>query len=226
MISRIGCFIAISLLINASAIAADVSASPSPAAAPTAKPLATKSQAVKAPTPIPNEVVRDDIDTLKERVLDKKTHNLLFRQLMKTEAVESSYPVVTIKHINEMSSRYKIFTLVYLIDNERVFVYSLEDNLGKKVLGRETNVFKGPLVPGTHELSVEVVYQGNDAGVFSYINEYKIPTSGKKTFKVDKGQAADIQVVGFEKGWALTDFKDRPDLKFKIYSAKSSKDLQ
>ena len=183
--------------------------------------ICSVSFAIVAPSPVPPpmsdagkkeshsdpEVIKDDVDRMKEDVINKKSQMLLFKQLMKNEGIESTYPVVTIDHVNEMSSRYKIYSLAYSIDNERVYTYYLEDATGKEPLGRETEVFKGPLVAGTHELGVEIVYKGNDSGIFSYINEYKIPITSKKTFKVDKGMNLDIQIVGYEKGWALTDFK-------------------
>jgi hypothetical protein len=172
------------------------------------------------------EVVKENVDRMKEDVLNKKTQMLLFRQLLKSEAFESSFPVVTVVHLNEMSSRYKIFSLTYTIDEDRVYTYYMDEPGANKALGREISVFKGPLVPGSHELVVDVVYRGNDSGVFSYINEYKIPAQIKTTFKVDKGQNATVQVVGYEKGWALTDFKDRPDLRVKFYSSNQAKELR
>jgi hypothetical protein len=171
-------------------------------------------------------VVKDDIDRMKEDVVNKKAQMLLFKQLIKNEGIESTYPIVSISHVNEMSSRYKIYSMVYSIDGERVYSYYLEDNAAKQPLNRETQVFKGPIIAGTHELTVDIVYKGNDSGIFSYINEYKIPTQLKRSFKVDKGQNLDVQIVGYEKGWALTDFKDRPDLKIKINSPTASKALK
>jgi hypothetical protein len=172
------------------------------------------------------EVVKENVERMKEDVLNKKTQMLLFRQLLKTEAFESSFPVINVVHVNEMSSRYKIFSLTYTIDEDRVYTYYMDEPGANKALGREINVFKGPLVPGTHELTVDVVYRGNDSGVFSYINEYKIPAQIKSSFKVDKGQNVTVQVVGYEKGWALTDFKDRPDLRVKFYSSNQAKELR
>jgi len=172
------------------------------------------------------EVVTENINDLKEKVIEKKTQMKLFRQLIKSEAIESSFPIVSITHVNEMSTRYKIYSLSYSIDSERIYTYYLDDNVGKQPIGRETGVFKGPLTPGAHELTIDIIYQGNDNGVFSYINDYKTPVQSKKSFKVDKGQKLDIQVVGYEKGWALTEFKDRPDVKVKFYSTKPAKDLR
>jgi hypothetical protein len=184
------------------------------------------SEAARKTSKSDSEVVVEDVNDMKEKVIDKKTQMKLFRQLLKSEAIESSFPIVNITHVNEMSSRYKIFSMSYSIDDERIYTYYLDDNIGKQNLGRETSVFKGPLTPGNHELTIDIIYRGNDTGVFSYINDYKTPVQSKKSFKVDKGQKLDIQVVGYEKGWALTEFKDRPDVKVKFYSTKQAKDLK
>ena len=167
-----------------------------------------------------SEVVTDDVDRLKDEVVNKKNQMLLFRQLLKTEAIESTFPRVFIDHVNEMGGRYKIYSLVYYIDKEKVFGYYLEENsTNRQNFDKETTIFKGPVAPGQHEINVEVIYQGNDTGIFNYINDYKIPVQAKKTFKVEKGQNIEIRVVAFEKGWALTDFKDRPDLSIKLSNA-------
>lgn len=171
-------------------------------------------------------VIVDDVDRMKQDVVNKKTQMMLFRELLRNEGIESNFPIVSITHSNQMGSRYKINSMSYTIDKDRVYTFHADDNLTHQDLGRDTKIFKGPLVPGLHELQIEVIYQGNDSGVFSYINDYKIPSLLKKTFKVDKGQSMEVRVIGYEKGWALTDFKDRPDLKVKFYSSKAVKDLK
>lgn len=173
------------------------------------------------------QFIKDEVDKMKEEVLNKKTQNLLFKQLVRSENIESSFPTVNISHINEMGVRYKVVSLAYSLDGERIFNYQTEERGGKETtLNKDTSVFKGPMVPGAHELVVDVVYKGNDTGVFSYINDYKIPIQAKKAFKVDKGQVVKIQVIGFEKGWVLTDFKDRPDFRFKIIGANTPKPVK
>ncbi|MBK9294555.1 MAG: hypothetical protein IPM57_08940 [Oligoflexia bacterium] len=184
------------------------------------------SESAKKQTKSDPSVISDDIERMKQEVLNKKTQMMLFKQLLKSEGIESNFPIVNIKHVNQMGVRYKIYSLTYTIDKDRVYTFHAEDNFTKQELSPETQVFRGPLSPGLHELLVEVIYQGNDTGVFSYINDYKIPSQMKKLIKVDKGQNLDIQIVGYEKGWALTDFKDRPDLKIKMYGSKQSKDLK
>lgn len=164
------------------------------------------------------EVRRESINLLKDEVLNKKTQSLLLRQLIKSEGIESTFPKVTINHFNEMGSRYQIVSLIYSLDDQRIYTYYQEDASTGQSLGKSLDIFKGPMIPGKHNLTVEVVYRGNDTGVFSYINDYKVPAKGSVAFQVEKGQNLEIQVKGFEKGWALTDFKDRPDLAFKLNS--------
>ncbi len=184
------------------------------------------SESARKETKSDPSVVTDDIDRMKQEVINKKSQVLLFKQLLRSEGIESNFPIVNIQHVNQMGTRYKIYSLTYTIDKDRVYTFRSEDNLIHQDLGRETSVFKGPLVPGLHDLMVEVVYQGNDTGVFSYINDYKIPSQLKKVFKVEKGRGMEVQVIGYEKGWALTDFKDRPDLKVKFYSSRGAKELK
>src|SRR5579871_4038852 len=116
------------------------------------------SEAVRKDSQADPEVIKNKIDDLKQAVVNKKTQMLLFKQFLKSEGVESGLPLVTITHSNEMGTRYQIFSLTYSIDKEKVYTFYLEDSLGRQKLPDEISIFKGPLIPGTHDLSIEIVY--------------------------------------------------------------------
>lgn len=157
-----------------------------------------------------------EIDRLKESVVDEKVQMRLLRFLTRKEGIGAGATKVIVDFISEMSTRYQIYSLVYKLDGEPVYSFFYGDAVGKTEKDRKPRAFIQSLAPGTHSLEVQVVHTGNDTGVFSYLNDYKILTEKKLSFEVQKEASTKIEVVGYEKGWILTDFKERPDLRIKI----------
>jgi hypothetical protein len=154
----------------------------------------------------------DRLNYLREQVLDSKTQMMLFKYLIRKEGVNASYPKITVKFTNELASRYKVYSVQYTVNNEIVYTFT-RDEIGQKDTGvNSPEDFQLALPPGQHSLGVELVVKGNESGVFSYLNSYKVTTKGKSNFKVDVNTSTKIEVTAYEKGWFLTDFKDRPDL--------------
>lgn len=161
--------------------------------------------------------IADEVDRMKDEVLNRKAQMQLLKYLIRNEGVNASYPLVEIYLTNEMSTRYQLFSLNYTIDGDSVYNFSLEDYMGSNNSDVKPQNFKTNIAPGTHMLKVQAVYKGNDSGVFSYINDYKVKIESATKFQVDKaGGGRSIQIVAFEKGWMMTDFKDRPDLKINV----------
>jgi hypothetical protein len=168
---------------------------------------------------------RDKINDLKESVLDQKTQMLLFKHLIRKEGINASFPVVQIAFVSEMSSRYEIYSMVYEVDGERVYSYTVDD-IAAATGANKISEYNGSLAPGNHTLKVQVVFRGNETGIFSYLNDYKITTQGQVSFELEKNTSTKIEIVAYEKGWILTDFKDRPDLKIKISSSLSQSTIE
>ena len=81
---------------------------------------------------------------------------------------------------------------------------------------KEIEVFNGSITPGNHTLSVQMIYQGNGYGVFSYLKGYKFTAKSSRTFTAPEGKQLQLKVVGFEKGNPVTtDPKDRPAVDFR-----------
>jgi len=142
---------------------------------------------------------------------------VLLKHLLRNESVSKSYPEVQISFLNDMGSRYRLHSIRYQIDGSDVFTYFRDEEAvttNSQVL--KISDYNGSLAPGTHTLSVSVVFQGNDSGVFSYISDYKTKTEGRISFELKRGKKTKVEVTAYEKGWILTQFKDRPDLEVAI----------
>lgn len=206
-----------------------------PAAAPaTATPAATPATATSAPaadqsaTAAPTSGSVDNsqaaADTVQLRDLERKVDELkeqVFRSKARLNLLKETvlHGVIaggraTISFRNEMGSMYTPIAYVFSLDGAEIF--SKSDPSGKLGDLKETDVYNGAIVPGNHTLSVELVYQGNGYGVFSYLKGYKFTARSSHTFTAAEGKQLQLKVVGFEKGNPVTtDPKDRPSVDFR-----------
>jgi hypothetical protein len=152
------------------------------------------------------------VNELKEQIFRSKARLNLLKETVLHGVIAGARAVIT--HRNEMGSLYTPIRYVYGLDGQEI--YSKSDDSGKLSDQKEIEVFNGSLTPGNHTLSVEMVYQGNGYGVFSYLKGYKFTARRSLTFTAPEGKQMQLKVVGFEKGNPVTtDPKDRPAVDFR-----------
>lgn len=121
-------------------------------------------------------------------------------------------------HENAMSSFFRLVKVTYSLDGVRIF--TREDETGRLADEKQIEVFRGPVAPGDHTLSVSSVYRGNAFGFFAYLKGYKLTASSSRTFKLAAGRQTELSVVGFETGNAVTtDWKDRLAVGYRVHIA-------
>jgi hypothetical protein len=121
-----------------------------------------------------------------------------------------------IRHKNEMGNQFRLIKAVYALDG--VQILSKADDSGRLAEMTEFDIYNGAIQPGSHTLSVHLVYQGYGYGVFSYLKNYKFNVRSSNTFVAGDGKATMVTVVGYEKGGVTTNMEDKPDIKFNINS--------
>jgi hypothetical protein len=152
------------------------------------------------------------VNELKEQIFRSKARLNLLKETVLHGVIAGSRAVIT--HRNEMGSMYTPIRYVYALDGQEI--YSKTDESGKMGDQKEIEVFNGSITPGNHTLSVQMVYQGNGYGVFSYLKGYKFTAKSSRTFTAPQGKQLQMKVVGFEKGNPVTtDPKDRPAVDFR-----------
>lgn len=159
---------------------------------------------------------RDDVEMWKDKVLNKKVQLKLLRQVLAQENLDTHYPEIQLSFVNEMSNRYKLYSLIYYIDGVRSYSYVAPDSLesaSRTPANTAPTNFTTSLSPGTHQVKVVAYYLGNDSGVFSYLSEYKVRTENVEEVKIERGKNLNVNVFGYEKGSLLTDFKERPAIR-------------
>jgi hypothetical protein len=154
----------------------------------------------------------EKINILKDKVLDVKSKAMLVRDpnLEKGRVVDVPIGYITIQHKDEMSSRFKMLSLTYIMDGEKVYSnYNLYKDKMENLI-----VYDSMVAPGHHDVIVQIVYTGNSDGVFDYLNDYRINVSSRLSFVVKDGKRLNLDVTGYETGKLFTAFKDRPGIKF------------
>jgi hypothetical protein len=219
---------AASIFIGGSVKAADPAAASAPAATGTPAPGAPPTSTAPAPatpgappttnaTPQGSYTVRlhdleRRVDELKEQIFRSKARLNLLKETVLHGVIAGSRAIIM--HRNEMGSMYTPIRYVYALDGQEIF--SKADESGKLSDQKEIEIFNGSIAPGNHTLSVQMVYQGNGYGVFSYLKGYKFTAKSSRTFTAAEGKQLQLKVVGYEKGNPVTtDPKDRPAVDFR-----------
>jgi hypothetical protein len=151
------------------------------------------------------------VNAMKTEVLSEKMQVVVLKDLLKKEGLDGSRKSLIIAFKNDLGKRYLVDSLTYKLNEEIIYQYVAEDRV---VANSEKNTpvkeFEAKIVPGPYNLEVQVIYRGNDSGVFSYVKDYRITREEKMSIDVKK--ASQITVNAFESGGVFADFKDRPQL--------------
>ena len=189
-------------------LAADAAA-PAAAAAP-AKPAA---QTADEQFQTRVKTLEEQVIDLKEKIFRTKARLLLLQETVLGGDITNGARAV-IFHRNEMGSQFVLETVAYGLDGAPIFTkVDANGDLDKR---EEFEIFNGRIVPGNHQVSVQMVYRGHGYGLFSYLEGYKFKVQSSYTFNAEPGKVNTIKVVGFEKGGIATDLKDRPSVRYDI----------
>ncbi len=184
-----------------------------------AKPQAAPAEAGK-PAVTAEEQNELKVRTLEERVSDLKEK--IFRtkaRLMNLQEMVIGGDITTgskavLVHRNEMGSSFYLESIAYALDGAPIYTkVDMDGDLEKR---EEFEIFNGRIVPGNHQISVQLLYRGHGYGVFSYLEGYKFKVQSSYTFNAEAGKVNTIKVVGFEKGGLTAELKDRPAVRYDV----------
>ncbi len=154
------------------------------------------------------------VNELKEQVFRSKARLNLLKETVLHGVIAGARSAIVFK--NEMGSMYVPVKYSFALDGAEIFSKSDESASGKLGEQKEIEIYNGSITPGNHTLSVQLVFQGNAYGVFSYLKGYKFTARSSHTFTASEGKQLQLKVVGFEKGNSVTtDPKDRPAVDFR-----------
>lgn len=156
--------------------------------------------------------ISTQVDAMKTEIMSEKLQVLVLKDLLKKEGLDGTRKSLTIAFKNELGKRYLVDSVTYKLNGEIIYQFVSEDrglaSSGKNIPLKQ---FETKVVPGPYSFEVQVIYRGNDSGVFSYVKDYRITREDKMAIDVKK--ANQIIVSAYESGGVFADFKDRPQLK-------------
>jgi uncharacterized small protein (DUF1192 family) len=195
-------------------VPAVVLAQATPAAAPAADQAAAAApQTAEEQNDLKVRTLEERVSDLKEKIFRTKARLMNLQEMVIGGDITTGAKAVLV-HRNEMGSSFYLESVAYALDGAPV--YSKTDVDGDLEKREEFEVFNGRVVPGNHQISVQMVYRGHGYGVFSYLEGYKFKVQSAYTFNADPGKALTVKVVGFEKGGMTAELKDRPAIRYDV----------
>jgi hypothetical protein len=153
-----------------------------------------------------------NVNELKEQIFRTKARLNLLKETVLGGVIGASRAVIRFK--NEMGSSFRLIKAAYALDG--VQIYSKSDDTGRLAEMQEFDIYNGAIQPGSHTLSVVLLYQGNGFGVFSYLKGYKFNVKASHSFVAAESKSTNITVRGFEKGNITTQLGDKPAIEFLV----------
>ncbi len=150
------------------------------------------------------------INELKEEIFRSKARLSLLAESVLQNVVGGARAMI--QHQNEMGSAFRLTRAVYALDGAPILTRA--DAEGSLADLHEFPVYNGQIGAGDHTLTVNLEYQGNGFGIFSYVKGYTFRVRSTQSFSVPDGKAIQIRVVGFEKGGPTTPPEERPAVRY------------
>jgi hypothetical protein len=102
----------------------------------------------------------------------------------------------TVRVRNEMGKRYRLVEMTVALDGEQVGYRRAPDGTE---LEKDVEAFQGPVTPGRHAVTVILVYEGRNSGLFNYMDDYKFRVQSGYAFDAAADRPASIDVVARER---------------------------
>jgi hypothetical protein len=152
--------------------------------------------------------LQGDVDELKERIFRSKARLSVLKETVLHGVLAGTRVVIV--HRNLMGSQFRLTKIAVILDGAQI--YARTDDSGALDQEDEVTVLDGNIVPGPHTITVELTYQGQGFGVFSYLNGYTFESRSSYNFTAPENGALRLMSSGFEKGNLTTEMKDRPSV--------------
>jgi len=112
-----------------------------------------------------------------------------------------------------MGKRFKLIEMRVAIDGQdvahRVAVHGQE-------LEQQFRAYEGDVTPGQHHVVVNLVFEGRNVGIFTYMDDYKIRMQSSGDFTVqDRAHPATVQVLAYERSGLTIPVEKRPTMEIK-----------
>lgn len=155
--------------------------------------------------------LEERVSDLKEKIFRTKARLLSLQEMVVGGDLTTGSKAVLV-HRNEMGSSFHLESVAYALDGAPIFTKTdVNGDLEKR---SEVEIFNGRIVPGNHQIGVQLTYRGRGSGLFRSLEGYRFKVQSSYTFDAEAGKVSRIRIVGFEKGGA--DLQDRPGVRYDV----------
>jgi hypothetical protein len=181
------------------------------------------------------KALESEVDVLKERIFKSKARLLLLQETVLHGATAGA--IAKVRFRNDMGGAYRLESMTWVLDGQTIYsetagaAPSTAATPAAPAPGsppaaaiaerKELSLFDGAIVPGSHNLSVTLVYRGSGYQVFSYLEGYKFTVQSSYTFQVEEGKTTELEVSAYEKDGLTTAYEERPDVRFTVSTKES-----
>lgn len=157
------------------------------------------------------KTLEEQVNDIKEKIFRTKARLLLLQETVVGGDLISGARAVIV-HKNEMGSNFVLTSAAYALDGSPIFTkVDVNGDLASK---KQIEIFNGRIVPGTHQITVKLQYQGHGFGPIDYLNGYSFKLTSSYTFNAAGGKSTTVDAIGYEKGGPFAELKDKPAVKF------------
>ncbi|MBN1946288.1 MAG: hypothetical protein JW797_11480 [Bradymonadales bacterium] len=156
--------------------------------------------------------LEDRVNELREQIFRSKSRLVLLREQVLRTTISGSQAVIT--HVNDMGITFTLERVVYSLDGNQLYV--AVDSRGDLADRGEIEVYGGAVLPGPHNLSVEMMFVGNGFGLFSYLEGYRFRLRSSYAFNAEDGRIVSLRVIAYEQGGINQPIEERPDIRYEI----------
>ena len=154
--------------------------------------------------------LEDRVNELKEEIFRSKSRLFLLRQQILQDNIGGSRAVIT--HNNLMSGTYRLVEVFYALDGNQIYVETADGG----AIEDRIELYNSSILPGPHNISVQMVFEGNGYGIFSYMSGYRFTITSSHAFNADEGQTVMVDVVAYERGGINEPIEERPDIRYEV----------
>jgi hypothetical protein len=156
--------------------------------------------------------LEDRVNDLKEEIFRSKSRLVLLREQVLRTSIGGSSAVIT--HINDLSSTFDLVQIIYSLDGNQIL--NEADDSGSLADLESIELYHGTILPGPHNLSVEMILVGNGFGLFSYLEGYRFRLRSSYAFTAEDGKIARVDIVAYEQGGINQPIEERPSVRYEI----------
>ncbi len=162
--------------------------------------------------------IEGEVAALKDKIFRSKARLAVLRDTVMSGVMAGGRVVVA--HRNLMSSSFRLVRVAVILDGAQIFARS--DDTGALDQEDELPLFDGNLPPGPHEMTIELSYQGQGYGAFSYLKGYSFKSASTHSFNVGDSGQFKLVSKGYERGNLTTEMKDRPAVEWQTVAIDAS----